>query len=934
MAISGRNVGRKGGDKAYDSSQARGVVEEKGIVIAIVKENAHSVRMGNIMVFIPGAGASGDALSGDGKKIEDDPTQWRMVRYATPWYSRTEATGGKTVDTEVKNTAGIIYPAPDIGTKVLCFFPEGKNAEGFWFACAPDPYMMQSLPEPTFSSNAVTLNSEIVPRGPTPAGELNDISTDTKTLKDYSRITRPTQTDFYENLVEQGLDLTLGKGLSNSGYMRETPAELIGITSKGRRIDSNGVDIKDRDDIIQALVTGDQQSGTAGDRLKVLKGFTRAKGHSIILDDGDTVGNNQLVRLRSAKGGQFLINDTDGYVYVINQKGTAWMSMDENGQIDVYSDKNINFRSTNMNFHAEKDIKMHAGNFIDLVSDNEVNLEAAQDVSVHATSGGAFLNGSESVHIKSGGITTIDSTAAASIKAGALLSLSAKLLMLQGPPLPPVQKSSISAGPAADTQREGDFWVASGSTMTTVDRMPAHEPTPTFGRVTEPKARGNRRSGGGGLAVASMLGAGVASGLSTGALGAGSLGGIGNLGSGLGLSSAVLSGGLQDSVLSGISSAGNPFSALTDSLSTGPLSGVVGGITDAAASTGIDIGTLTGGLGPGGAGGIVGNLSNITGGALNGIGVTKALDVAGASGLTDIANSVPGLTSITATGGFVQDFGTNLPIEFPMTSTISSVSSVGGFSPETLSSGGGVFNKITKSVGTSFGDISNVKKFAAAGMSNLPSFDPVKLLQQTDFSQGVGMLDTGTIKGMAAATSDFIGSGSAGNFVDSATGAIGKYGFTVNNLKDAGFVKSSTLLNGQMMDARNWTGKSGMNSFADFANNTAVQDSMFVDVTQKNMQKLASAGTILPNDPTDLVAGLVNISHTAGVENAANLRAGKPFQPVPVDGTSTILSTQDVQAKSNQLLGSTVGAVNSSFVKVNEFVGTSMFGEGTYEEEI
>ena len=892
MATSTRNVGRKGGDKAFDTSANRGVLEEKGIVIGIVKENAHPVRMGNIMVFVPGRGATGNTLQGDARSIEDDPAQWRMVRYATPWYSRTDTTSQTNSYTDVKNTAGIIYPAPDIGTKVLCFFPEGKNAEGFWFACAPDAYMMQSLPEPTPTNNFDNTGS-ITPRGPVPSGEFNDRVTDTRSLKNYSTVTRPIQEDFYNNIVTQGIDQSTSKGISNSGYMRETPAELIGFTTKGRRIDSTGTDIKDRRDIIGALESGNQEQGAAGDRLKTLKGFTRAKGHSFILDDGDVRGQDQLIRLRSAKGAQFLIHDTEEFVYIINQSGNAWISMDKQGQIDVYSEKNINFRSTNMNFHAEKDIKMHAGNFIDLVSENEVNIEAEQDVSMHSTSAAAFVNASEAVHINSGGQLNIAGSSATSIKGGGTMAMSAGLILLQGPTISPTTKTSIPSTPLPDTKLEGDFWNASSQTNTTVDRMPTHEPYPTFDVLTEAKPRGNRRSGGGlGSAVGSLAGVGLGAGLP--------------ISSGLGLSPGAL-GGVVDG--------------------TGPLTSALGGALpgDLSANVLSQVSDI------GGVSSITGSLSSVTAGSLDVGGLTKAVNVTGLGGMADITNSVPGLSSVTDAGGLVQDFGKNLPVSFPMPNVISSVGSVNGFSADSLK-GSAVLNKINAGSlskitgalpsGTSFGSLpglANVQNFTNNGLANLPGgFDPVKILQSNEFPVGVGGIDAGTLRGMAAAQTSFVGSGGVGSFVDSATGAVGKYGFTISNLKDAGFVKQSAVLNGQLMDSRNWTGKQGMNSFTSFANNSPLQDSLFTEVTQKNMQSLANAGTIFPNDPTDVVAGLTNVANAVGTKNAANIRNAKQLQPFPVDGTTTILSTQDVQAKANQLLAETVSAANSSLLRNEE----------------
>ena len=142
--------GSKGGDRDFKTEEVRGIREDKGVVIGVVKVNSHPTRSGTLMVFVP-------TFSDQAR--EEDKTQWRSVKYATPFYSRTTQTNalGKTLDKSgdnleaVKNTSGIMFPAPDVGTRVLCVFPEGRGADGFWFACAPDIYMVQSVPERSFS---------------------------------------------------------------------------------------------------------------------------------------------------------------------------------------------------------------------------------------------------------------------------------------------------------------------------------------------------------------------------------------------------------------------------------------------------------------------------------------------------------------------------------------------------------------------------------------------------------------------------------------------------------------------------------------------------------------------------------------------------------------------------------------------------------------
>jgi hypothetical protein len=256
MAVDISKQGAKGGDSGYDTSQLRGVREERGIVTGVVKANVHPTNMGVIKIWIP-------TFSTD----ENDKTQWRSVRYCTPFYSRVDNSGVGDTYFGTKVTAGITTPPPDLGTKVLAFFPEGRNSEGYYFACVPDLYMMQTLPEATISDGVA-------------AGEFNDSPSGTHhtgKITNWRTQTRPEDFFTQDTLVKQGLSDDRVRGLNNSGYMRETPAEIIGIASKGRRITTQGQDF---------TVTYNQQikNPDTADK-KILEGLlgptARRKGHSI-----------------------------------------------------------------------------------------------------------------------------------------------------------------------------------------------------------------------------------------------------------------------------------------------------------------------------------------------------------------------------------------------------------------------------------------------------------------------------------------------------------------------------------------------------------------------------------------------------------------------------------------------------------------------------
>ena len=942
MATNSSTIGKRGGDSLFDSSRFRGVNQEKGIVIGIVKENSHSVRMGNILVFIPGSGAKGKSASGDQRNIEDDPAQWRMVRYATPWYSRTDTINQINDFMDTKNTAGIIYPAPDIGTRVLCFFPEGKNQEGFWFACAPDTYMMQSLPEASLTDNFVPSKlTEFDPRGPAPAGEFNDQikENDTTRLTNFTKPPRPIQHDVFEILRNQGLDNDSVKGGGTSSYMRETPSEVIGITSKGRRIDRNGVDISERQDILNALKTNNQQQGNTGDKLNTLKGTHRKKGHTIILDDGDIEGNSQLLRLKSAGGGQFLIHDSEEIVYIINQKGNAWISIDKHGQIDFFSESNISFRAKNFNVHADENFKVHTGGNMEMVSETEVTVQANQDVSVLSKDALVAIEGKESLNLTSNN-TRISSGGVLDVKASGPLNMDGSIIQLAGPANEAKKKSAISISSVTDVEQKEGFYDATGKTNTTVDRLVTHEPFPDTGVLTGGSTQERSTTGGGNTASRSF----ADSSLSSGAF----PGGVGNT-----VASAIGSFGSEFSLPSGIvAPQGKLGSSLTREADTVPglqniisnvgvknVSGILSGETQ-------DIDTiLTAATGLGGAEGLT-SLANTVGLDPNIMGnVTKTLSVTGVDGLQNITQTVPGLSNIGINGGLVQSVGGNLGVEFPLGNVIKSANATGGLGLDNATA------SLTKITSTGFSGYSNLdnmqildkvagqaqgKLLGQTGISlgsNLPGlgnidsiinkglaqtsskFNIVDVLKTPDFTQGIGKLNPAVMRGLASAASSFMGSVDNPAFVDAKTGAVGKYGFTVKELKGVGLVREDTVLNSQLSNPVVWTGKQGISSLESFQRNGSIQDNVFVETTQKTYQELASNGSVFPTDDNDTVAALLNISKTVGSQNVKNIRSGKPLVPFPVDGTTIVMSTDDVNSKASEIAGFTKASLNSPVIK-------------------
>ena len=798
MARDNPRMASRGGDSNYNTSNIGGVREERGIVEGIVKANVHQSNMGVISVFIP-------RYSTD----ENDRNQWRQVRYCTPFYSRTSVTGPNDDYTDVKSTAGLILPQPDLGTKVLCFFPEGRNADGYYFACVPDLYMMQTLPE-------VTVNAEGVP-----SSEFNDINSganNTSKITSYSNVARPVHKPAQESLVGQGLEKDAVRGKSTSSYMRESPSELIGIATKGRRIDSDGSDLLLKYNAqIKAATTTDPQV-----LEKILGPRHRRKGHTLTMDDGDIDGNSNQIRLRTSTGHQILLNDDKGVMYFGNAAGTVWIELANTGTVDVYAADSINFRSKNINFHADENIKMHSGGFTQLVSDNQMHMEGKKGIAIQS-GGEVGISAANSLHISSGSAIHATSAGPSYYSGGSMISVAATgIVMLQGPKAPAKQVKPVTPYSMIDTEGTPEKGYApTCSVVTTVDRITAHEPFNEHGIAAKPTPYSGGLVGGGG-------------------------GGIGGF-------FAIL--GPLTSTLGSISSFGTSLGSLGTSIGgitgLGALPGQVGGFVNQISGS---IGQITGQLD-----GVIGQIT----GQLDGV-----------------------IGQITGS---------------PLGQIVGQIDNV-------IGSANGVLTALGKDTLGSILDVPII--------SQITSGDILKNLS-TGFD--IGVLGSDATRAINSVVTNLVGANGAFDFVNDVTKAVGKYGFTADQLQTLGFVRPDAIFNDQLADASLWTGKDGVNSLGDLLNNPNVQEIAQQALTASHYQSLVNVGAILDTDPVDSVMGMITGSLTSNPTIAALIRGGESIESL-VKNTTNILN-------SDNPLGEVVNAIRQGSA-ASTFVSSGLSADG------
>ena len=110
-----------------------GVPTESGPFIGVVKNNIDPTRSGRIQAYIETYGGN-----------ETDPATWRTLNYLSPFMGvtnqnnlnyGTEGTG----DFGNRQSYGMWFSAPDVGTKVLCFFANGDPNQGFYLLALAMP---------------------------------------------------------------------------------------------------------------------------------------------------------------------------------------------------------------------------------------------------------------------------------------------------------------------------------------------------------------------------------------------------------------------------------------------------------------------------------------------------------------------------------------------------------------------------------------------------------------------------------------------------------------------------------------------------------------------------------------------------------------------------------------------------------------------------
>ncbi len=434
-------------------------------VIGIVKNNIDPTHTGKIEVYIA-------RLNGYN---QENPVGWVPVRYLSPFGGSTQNTSSPDDEGKYKTNShsyGFWATPPDINTQVLCIFANGDINFGYYIGAIPGSGLTHMLPAIGSSEKIVANSKESESYGGAtrlPVTEINDVNSkkdNNEMFVDQSRTIHSYQAAM---LNIQGLIRDPERGTINSTAARETPSGVIGLSSPGRPYYKGGYTDENIEDAVK-------NEGTPAENFKIVG---RKGGHSLVLDDGDLTGKEQLIRLRSGTGHQILMHDKAETIFLIHANGKSWIEMGKEGTIDIYNTNSTNIRTHgDINLHAERDINMFAKRNFNLKAE-QINLESTKNTLLRAGKDyNQYVVGKYTVKVD--GAMSLKSKGEASVASDAIAYVNGKKINLNtgSAALVPDKVEAIAVKKHDDTlyDKKKGFTPAPNKLESINSRVPAHSP--------------------------------------------------------------------------------------------------------------------------------------------------------------------------------------------------------------------------------------------------------------------------------------------------------------------------------------------------------------------------------------------------------------------------------------------------------------------------
>ena len=468
----------RGSTKA-SKPDAGGAVLRSVPLFGIVKDNIDPVRSGRLQVYISDLGG----------QDPNDSSSWVTVSYMTPFYGVTTPSSANTGWGEYiknPNSYGMWNSQPDIGTTVICIFINGDPNYGFWIGCVPQAEALQMVPAIGGTDNIVANAGESKSLGGAVRLPVTNINTNNTGIADSNTFlndAKPVHSYVASILAQQGLIRDPIRGVIGSSAQREAPSRVgWGVSTPGRPIYEGGF----TDETIATAATSDKPTG--------LKVVARRGGHTLVMDDGDIIGKDQLVRIRSSLGHQILMSDDGQTLFIIHANGQSYIELGKEGTIDMYSTNSFNVRTQgDLNLHADNNININAGKQLNISADTiAINSEKETTQKV-GTDFSLFASGKYTTKVN--GKMSFASSADSSFYSDAITYINGSKINLNTgtSSLVPQEVKPLPITAHTDTLNDAvKGWAAApGKLLSIVSRAPAHSPWASANQGVDVKVNNN-----------------------------------------------------------------------------------------------------------------------------------------------------------------------------------------------------------------------------------------------------------------------------------------------------------------------------------------------------------------------------------------------------------------------------------------------------------
>jgi hypothetical protein len=480
------NIWKPRGALKSQMPDAGGAVLRQVPMLGVVKDNVDPTRSGRIRVYISALGANDP----------NDERNWTPILYMSPFFGLTDTTGGNSDFGSFKaNPAsyGMWASPPDIGTIVICLFINGDPNYGFYIGSIPDAEAMRMVPAigANFPTENVIFNeSEATKYGGAIRVPVTNMNTNNSGQADASTFLnspKPVHSFQASIMFQQGILRDSIRGPISSSSQRESPSRVgWGVSTPGRPIYQGGFT---DETIADAADQPNQQSN--------LKIVSRRGGHSIVMDDGDLIGQDNLVRIRTSLGHQILMSDDGQTLMILHSNGQSYIELGKEGTVDVFATNSINLRTHgDLNLHADNNININAGKKLNVHAD-EININSENAITQKA--GTDYKIDTKGIHThKVGGPMSLASDGQASFASADTTFINGSVINLNtgSSSTVPEKVDPIPIIAQTDTLFSADKgWAAApGKLLTIVSRAPAHAPWANAGQGVDVKVDLNASS--------------------------------------------------------------------------------------------------------------------------------------------------------------------------------------------------------------------------------------------------------------------------------------------------------------------------------------------------------------------------------------------------------------------------------------------------------